>query len=194
MEDTVKTQGRPAGRPRDEEATPALLHVTRRLVGEKGFEDVTIASIAAAAGVGRQTIYRRWSSKAELVLDAFLDSASHQEVVADGPVAQVLERFLVNLFENIRRDGPAIRNLIASAQTDDSFMQIFRKRFVLPRAQVAVAIIQRGIARGELSSGIDLEMTVDALHGVFWYRLLQSRPLDDTVAARLSLFLTGSKD
>jgi AcrR family transcriptional regulator len=194
MEDTVKTQSRPAGRPRDEEATPALLDVTRRLVGEKGFEDVTIASIAAAAGVGRQTIYRRWSSKAELVLDAFLDSASHQEVVADGPVAQVLERFLVNLFENIRRDGPAIRNLIASAQTDESFMQIFRERFVLPRAQVAVAIIQRGIARGELSSGTDLEMTVDALHGVFWYRLLQSRPLDDKVAARLSLFLTGSKD
>lgn len=189
--ETDKVQpARSAGRPRDEEATPALLEVTRKLVSEKGYADVTIASIASAAGVGRQTIYRRWSSKAELVLDAFLDSASQDEVIDSGPVQATLERFLANLFRIIGKDGPAIRNLIASAQTDEAFLKVFRERFVLPRAEIAATIIKSGISRGELSDSLDLELSVDALHGVFWYRLLQGRPLDDALALRLSTFLT----
>ncbi|OCI90877.1 hypothetical protein A6U85_25180 [Agrobacterium sp. 13-626] len=190
MENKTAQPVRSAGRPRDEEATPALLEVTRKLVGKRGYADVTIASIASAAGVGRQTIYRRWSSKAELVLDAYLDSASQDEVVDNGPVQETLQRFLSNLFRIIRGDGPAIRNLIASAQTDEAFLKVFKERFVLPRAEIVATIIKGGMTRGELSDDLDLELTVDALHGVFWYRLLQGRPLDDALAIRLSQFLT----
>src|SRR5947199_331051 len=59
-----------SGRPRDAEASPALLEAARRLVLEKGYAATSISDIAAAAGTGRQTLYRRWPGKAQLILDA----------------------------------------------------------------------------------------------------------------------------
>jgi AcrR family transcriptional regulator len=63
------------GRPRSDRAGPALLAAARELVTRYGYEAVSIADIAQAAGTGRQTIYRRWPGKAELVLDAFTEHA-----------------------------------------------------------------------------------------------------------------------
>jgi AcrR family transcriptional regulator len=141
--------------------------------------------------VGRQTIYRRWPSKAELVLNAFLESASHDETFEDGPVEIGLSRFLKNLFANIAKDGPAIRNLIASAQTDPLFLKSLKVRFIAPRSEVAASIIHSGIDRGELAVDSDVDMAMNALHGAFWYRLLQGDTLDATFADRLVALLIG---
>ena len=59
--------GKP-GRPRSDRAHQALLEATRTLVVQHGYDGVTVEMIARAAGTGRQTIYRRWPGKAELVL------------------------------------------------------------------------------------------------------------------------------
>jgi AcrR family transcriptional regulator len=180
---------RGAGRPRDDATTPALLAAARRLVIERGYNEVSIGLIATEVGVGRQTLYRRWPSKAELVLDAFLESAGQHESFEDGRVEEVLATFLRNLFVNMESDGPAIRNLIASAQIDPAFLKSLKERFIEPRAEVAAAIFRRGIEKGELRGDADIDMALAALHGAFWYRLLQGDSLDAEYADRLAEFM-----
>src|ERR1700761_9538765 len=106
----IDPESRPAGRPRDSAAGPALLAAAPRLVIAHGYENVSIQMIAAAVHVGRQTLYRRWPSKAELVLDAFLDSAQTADALPDNEgTAAGLQRFFERLFANLTTDGPAIR-------------------------------------------------------------------------------------
>lgn len=184
---------RVAGRPRDDAISPALLDATRRLVSDRGYSAVTIAMVAEEAGVSRQTLYRRWPSKADLVLDAFLASAAIDEVFEEGPLSEVLFRFLSNLFANMKNDGPAIRNLIASAQIDPAFMRSFRERFVEPRAEIMAGIIRKGASRGEVSGALDMEVLMDCLHGAFWYRLLLGKQLDDDYARRMVASCTPNR-
>ena len=180
------------GRPRDDMATEALLRVARDLVTRHGYRAVSIQMIAAEAGVGRQTLYRRWPGKADLVLDAFLASAAAVEDPGLGSVGEALTRYLQDLFKNLERDGPAIRSLVASAQEDPQFLDSFRQKFVWPRAAVAAGILQRAAKAGELAEDADLEAALTALHGAFWYRLLLGEPLTPEFAARLSASIVRS--
>ena len=77
---------RPArGRRRSERSHEAILAATQRLLLERGYRELTIEGIAARAGVGKQTIYRWWPSKAALVLEAYL---AGQEAVEQPPPAR----------------------------------------------------------------------------------------------------------
>ncbi len=90
------------GRPLNVQAADALLEAARELVTEQGYAQVTMQAIAERAGVGRQTAFRRWGSKADLVLHALLRYSRGLHVrEPDAPVAVVLERFLVELFADI---------------------------------------------------------------------------------------------
>ena len=174
---------KPAGRPRDDGAGPALKDATRRLVREHGYGAVSIGQIIAAAGVSRQTLYRRWDSKADLVLEAFFDSAGAPPQVPPGaPVRPVLETFLVQIFRHLDRDGGAIRNLIASAQTDPAFLTGFRRNFVIPREDMVTGLLARAVADGQLPPGFDIATATQMLHGGFWYRMLNDQPLTDGFA------------
>jgi len=183
---TEHRQGRSRGRPVDEQATPALLAAARRLVIRDGYAAVSTQQIAAEAGVARQTLYRRWPGKADLVLDAFLDSAGRAAPRSDLPLDQALREFLDQLFDHLAQDGPAIRSLIASAQRDPAFLDTFRQRFVLPRAGLVQQWLQAAQARGEVDPTADLDMAVTMLHGTFWYRLLLGEPLDEAFRERLA--------
>ena len=152
------------GRPRDRSAGPALMAAARELVLARGYEDVSIRAIVERAGVGRQTLYRRWPGKADLVLDAFLESVDWVRAPdADLGVGAALERYFRDLFVNLREDAPAIRSLIASAQGDAEFLVRFRERFVEPRAVLVAAILERGVEAGELRGDIDVGATVAVL-------------------------------
>ncbi|WP_438382340.1 TetR/AcrR family transcriptional regulator [Asaia sp. BMEF1] len=183
---------RQSGRPRDETTDAHLLAAARRLVIRDGYRAVTIDSIVTEAGVARQTFYRRWPGKAELVLDAFVEG----EGLSPQPAREALEdelcSFLTMLFENLRRDGPAIRSLIASAQDDPKFLESFRTRFVEPRVWLGRAIFERAATRGELAGDADIGAALDALYGAFWYRLLLGETLDDAYARGLAVLISRS--
>lgn len=176
---------RPAGRPRDHNAGPALLEAARRLVCKHGYTAVSIQMIAEEAGVGRQTLYRRWPSKADLVLEAFLSSARPSAYVPGASVEAELRGFYLSLFEGLRVDAPAIRSLLASAQEDGVFLTSFRDRFALPRAAIVTTILENGIARGEIPPDFDIEAAVTLVHGGFIYPLILGETLDATLADRL---------
>jgi len=179
------------GRPMNSEAGPALLQAARELVAEYGYEKVSMQMIADHAGVGRQTAYRRWPSKAELVLEAFVAKADRLSAVEQGPVVEMLERFLQQIFHGLEKDGLAVRSLIASAQGDPAFRETFYERFIKPRDQVLARILKQGVDQGELPASMDLDRMVEMIHGAFWYRLLLGRDLDERYAKQLAAMALG---
>lgn len=182
MNEDVKS----AGRPRDDDAGPALKDAARRLVREHGYGAVSIGQIIAEAGVSRQTLYRRWDSKADLVLEAFFDVAgSPPDLAAGEPVRPVLEVFLIRIFRHLARDGGAMRNLIASAQSDPTFMTTFREKFILPRERMVSDLLLRAVADGQLPASMDVATATQMLHGGFWYRMLNDQPLSDAFAGQM---------
>jgi AcrR family transcriptional regulator len=182
------------GRPRSDRAHQALLQATRTLVVQHGYDGVTVEMIASAAGTGRQTIYRRWAGKAELVLDAFVDHAS---VEVDAPAAagsceQAVTRFLERTFLALDETGPALRSLMAHAQRDPGFRQLFLDRFVEVRRNSLRRLLRQEIDRGELPADAAIEAAVSALYGALWYRLLLGEVLDQAYAQQLAtLILNG---
>lgn len=177
---------RRVGRPRNEDTAGAVMEVVRQLVGERGFEAVTVNMVAMEAGVAKQTLYRRWPSKAELVLDAFLESAARYDKHQYMGLIPSIEGFLIGLFRHLERDGVAIRNLIAAAQTDAHFRERFRAKFVAPRATQLRKILELAVDSCELSADTDLGALSDMIHGAFWYRLLTGETLDGKYAKLLA--------
>jgi len=186
---------RSAGRPRDNLVGTLILTAARDLVVQHGYDGVTTEMIARAAGASKQTLYRRWPTKSDLVLDAFLEHAVmtvDQEMAADThSVAQGLAGFLDRTFVALERTGPAIRSLMASAQGNSGFRIAFKTRFIDPRRRALTALLEDAITRGELPFGSDLEAAVIALYGAVWYRLLLDEPFDPSFSARVSRLVVG---
>lgn len=178
------------GRPRDEEVGAAILDAARTLVLRHGYEAVTTRMIADAASAGKQTLYRRWPSKAELVLEAFLE---HAKLAVDLPATEIkgklsrrITSFLELSFAALNQTGPALRGLMAVAQADAEFLEAFRTRFIAPRRAALGALLQGAIARGELPTRADTDTAVIMLFGALWYRLLLGETLDRRLAERLA--------
>lgn len=183
MTETKKT----AGRPRMEDVGPRLKQSVLHLVRAKGYGAVSINEIIKEAGVSRQSLYRRWPTKAALVLEALNEAAPEDAhpLQTGQTVQQALLAFLKEVFSHLNADGQTLRNLIASAQEDPQFRECFVRDFVQPREDIVVRLLETGIERGELATTTDVDLTASIFHGVFWYRLLNDKPLDDDVATSL---------
>lgn len=175
------------GRPRDAATSQTLKTVTLQLVREKGYGAVSVSAISSAAKVSRQTLYNRWSTKAELVLEALTEDVFLQvgEPVPCPTHRAALVRFLDEIFDHLSRDGDTLRSLIASAQEDAEFRALLRDRFVLPREQIVTDLLIRAQGAGELPRDRDAEMLSIFVHGAFWYRLLNDQVLDATWVRRI---------
>jgi AcrR family transcriptional regulator len=179
------------GRPRSEAAGAKILLAARDLVLQHGYAGVTTDMIAKAAGSGKQTIYRRWPSKAELVLDAFAAHAADridQEDRTAMPVERALTAFLLRLFAALAETGRAVRGLMAYAQEDKAFRTQLFERLIRPRRQALLAVLAQGLEAGELPPDADLDATIAAIYGAMWYRLMLDEPLDGDFATRLAAF------
>jgi len=165
---------RTPGRPRSEDARKAILRSTLKLLQEVGFPDLSIESIAAHADVGKATVYRWWPNKAALVADAFSSSADSELRFPDtGSVRSDVSTQMKHLVRILRgRRGRIVAALIGGGQSDPELIEAFRDRFMMPRRREAYGILRRGIARGELSQNLDLDLTLDTLYGSLYMRFL----------------------
>jgi AcrR family transcriptional regulator len=154
---------------------------------EHGYAALTIEGIAARAGVGKQTIYRWWPSKADVVLDGLLDLAQTRIAVPDeGSLAADLSAFLSDTFRQ-RGQRPVLAGLMAQALLDPVFAAAFRDRFLFGRRAALREVLDRAIARGEIAADVDPELLIDVVYGVLWYRvLLDHAPLDEEAGRRLA--------
>ncbi|WP_425052236.1 TetR/AcrR family transcriptional regulator [Psychromarinibacter sp. S121] len=178
------------GRPVDQKVSRRLKETALNLVREHGYRDVSISSIVATAKVSRQSLYNRWNSKADLVLDALAEDALAEvahPITDDGSTAHAaLVTFLTQVFAHLARDGRTLQSLIAAAQDDPEFGSQFHAAFVAPREEIVTALLYRAQASGELAPHRDVPILSAFVHGAFWYRLLNGQPLDADLASRIA--------
>ena len=188
MTKSLKKQNSPPKktRRRSQSSHEAILKATVELLEEVGYVSMSIEGIARRAGVGKQTIYRWWSSKANLVMEAYTAVVAKKIPLPNtGKVQEDLEAIFCPLFKvlNTTTAGTALAGIMTEAQNNPELAQAFRDRFVASRRAVIKTILESGIKRGELRKDINLECAVDSLYGAMWYRLLLAHaPLDENFA------------
>ena len=175
------------GRPRSQLADRAILTATLQVLATEGYQALTIAAVAAAAGVGRPTVYRRYRSKADLVSEALLG-------LEPGPEPELPARTQPALLELLRRAAASLAMpgsltvlglLLGEAGRDPDLLATFREHVFGPRMAVVGLILERGIAAAELVADTDTEATIDLLFGALLARSLIGEPLDDAWLARV---------
>jgi AcrR family transcriptional regulator len=160
---------------RSEEARQAVLEAADGLLVERGFAGVTIEGIAAAAGVAKQTIYRWWDSKTDILLDALLqDAAEHLTPADHGDLRADLRDQLSRTAAFLTNSdaGAVCRALIGQAQHDPAFTAVFRTRFLRQQRERDRLPLDRAIARGQLPASTDVLSDIDELLGPVYYRAL----------------------
>jgi AcrR family transcriptional regulator len=184
------------GRRRSERSHEAILAATQELLVERGYRELTIEGIAARAGVGKQTIYRWWPSKAALVLEAYLVGQKavpppQEHTTTPEDIRGLLGWLIAVLAEPT--GGHVVAGLVGDLQHDPVLAEGFHRNVVPARREAMLAALERGRQRGEIRADADLELAVDVLHGAVFYRLLLSgEPLDAPFAESLvEQVLTG---
>lgn len=185
MTTTDETQAaRPAGRPRSVRAEKAIIEATLDLIGEStSLSELSIEAIANRAGVGKTTIYRWWSAKEDLVVDAL--------ATLKAPLPPLAGRFVredliacVEVFRREACDGRArcVLNIAMNeAERHPRLADRVRQAAIEPRRAVLTALLERGVATGELRADLDVSVAIAALIGtVVWYmRCIEQSPDDD---------------
>jgi len=177
------------GRKRSEESRLAILTAAFELAAELGYSRLTVEGIATRSGAGKQTIYRWWPSKADVLLDALATKADLYVPIPDeGTYAEDLRGFLTASFA-LGRERPvvdALRALMAQAQIDPEFGERFRATFLQRRRDALRVILDRARTRGELPPGASPDTIADIVFGTIWYRMLATdRALDEQLADEL---------
>lgn len=167
-----------AGRPRSEEARAAILHAVDDLVVELGYGAVTFKGIAERAGVSRQTVYRWWSTKAEILLEASaIDAREELSVPARDEPGDDLAGYLGALitFLTASDAGAAYRALVGEAQHDAAVRDLLSDSD--PIGESAAAVIARALPDGVLR--IPMPQATALLVGPIFFWVLSGREPDD---------------
>ena len=167
---------RPRGRPRSALADRAILDATIELLADRGYGGLTVEAVAARAGVGKSTIYRRWPSKATLAAAA-VNALARERIPA--PDTGDLRDDLVRLItEPIGRHGEVLGrifpDLIAEMHRNPELSGTMLEALGARRS-VIHNVLRRAQDRNELPANADLGRIIDLLSGALYYRLLVSR-------------------
>jgi AcrR family transcriptional regulator len=189
------------GRPRDAGRDRAILSATLRLLLDVGYRDLTIERVAATAGVGRPTIYRRWPSKAALVVAALAESNRIAIPAVDtGSVREdllAIQRHQTTLM-SVPTSRRVTAGLVADLAADPELAEKYMVEYLAPRREAVWDVLQRGVERGELDPGIDFAFVYDLLLGplflrtVVWGQPLPPEAAERTVDVIMAAFGTGA--
>jgi AcrR family transcriptional regulator len=199
-DDRVGAEEAPArgrGRPRSEKAEQAILAATLRMIASHGVAGTTIEGVAAEAGVGKTTIYRRWESKTELIVAAVSRLAPRGDPPDTGSLPGDMKALADIQRERLAGTGllTVAPRVLAESMHDPELHQGFLDNVIEPLRGLIRTLIERGIERGELRADLEVEPLVDILHAIPIYRILMSRGDPDSIkqvpAAYLPLLIPG---
>lgn len=160
------------GRPRSAVAHQAILDAAIAILAESGFEALTIEGIAARAGVGKTTIYRRWPNKDMLLVDAIAGLVTTEDPL---PESGVIREDLIRVVRRIRDNygagpiGRVLPALLSAQLTRPEFCEAVRASIVEPRRAGVLALVERAVERGELRPGTDPNIVVDLVTAPIFY-------------------------
>lgn len=179
------------GRPRDPDADTAILNAALELFVERGVDGASFEQIAKRAEVARLTVYRRWSSKEELLaaaIESTVKDVSYPSVedAASLPLAELIERVLPAAVETVTdpRYPALIAQVLGSAVRYPRLMATYWEHYILPRRRIAHAMLERAKREGSLPEGADIDVLIDMMVGAVMYRVLQPQPFDAAEARR----------
>lgn len=190
MEDVATAGPAPRQRPRVEGSREEeILDATVALVAEVGYDRLTMDAVATAAKASKATLYRRWTTKADLVVDAI--SRAKGCPVPGAIDTGSLRGDLVELSCDAGGFTDAlpmsvIAGLLTALQRDGELRQAFHERFLAPRLAAVSAIYDRAIRRGEVGDDVDVELLMQVLPAVMIHHafILGIEP-DDAFVARV---------
>lgn len=187
----IRNEGLTQGRPRDIEVERKIEEAASNLLAAHGYSGFSIQKLAAEAGVSKTSIYRRWKSKGELLLDLYVqDMVEPSSPTPETDVFYAIERFLKLSVVRLSDESwnNALRTIVAEAQTDPALAELLRERLIFPRRQATGKLIEAGMANGQISADVNIQLVLDFLFGPLWYRLLFGHLLfdDDFVSQLIS--------
>ena len=190
---TVPTR-RPPGRPMDEQVSAEILEAAVTLLTEEGFAGVSVDTVAANAGVSKATIYRRWSTKEALLLEAASCLSGGPLELPDtgtlrGDLAALYQGFLPALIDGV--PGQMLPQMVAEGTRNPEIRALLAKFSDERRARWRT-VIERAGERGELVEGLETDVVVDCLTGPLFTRLLVTgRPLTPALAEQILDIVLG---
>ncbi|BAY10356.1 TetR/AcrR family transcriptional regulator [Calothrix sp. NIES-2098] len=162
------------GRPRSTQAHQAILQAALELLAEVGFDAMSMDAIATRAGVGKPTIYRRYSSKEELVADA-IESVRQDVVIPDtGNLWDDMDELIKNAAQiTLSPLGrKTVAMIISSASNNSQFAQIYWTKYLQPRRQAFAVVLERAKARNEIQADLDPGLVFDTMSAIMLYALI----------------------
>jgi len=188
------------GRPRSSAADSAILEAFRLELSERGFTNLRLEHVAARAGVGKSTLYRRWASKEDLAEDLLEKLAGPHIVIKEtGDTRAELLAAVVQPMRAVTDTpfGPVIRALLSQIAINPKIGDPFRRDVVGGRRTEIAKVVRRAIARGDLRPDADPEMAIDLLVGPVYFRVMFGGELtlefaNEVVDAYLAGFGTAS--
>lgn len=166
-----------------------ILAATLDLLVEVGYDRLTMDAIAAQAKASKATLYRRWETKANLVIEAV--TRSKHAGVGAVPDTGTLRGDLIGFFCGPQgavsgASSQLFGAVMSAVMTDEEFARLFRERFIGPKVAASAEIYRRAAERGELRDDVDFEVVTPALPAIVLHRaLILGRPIDDSVVARV---------
>jgi len=176
-----------SGRPRDPSRDEAIFAATLAQFAEDGYAGVSIEGVAARAGVGKATIYRRYSSKAQLIVDAVRVCTGVTEELPDtGNLAADLTTMLEALMRFLRSDvGPVLLAFAAERIRYPALDEEFKRSVIGAKRAHIRHLLTSAIERGELAPDTDIEVVAEAGPALMWHHALNRLPLTDDLPTRI---------
>lgn len=173
-----------AGRRRDHSRDPEILDAALQVLAETGYDGMTIDMVAARARAGKATLYRRWPSKAELVIDAVACMKKGDFDPANLPDTGTLRGDLVAMIkppaiEDGERKLQIVAGLISMLSREPGLAEAVNAALVEPRAAANRILMRRAAERGEIAADSDIETLAHVTPSMAAYRVLILRkPVD----------------
>jgi AcrR family transcriptional regulator len=174
---------RKPGRPRSAQAHKAIIDATLELLAEEGFQGLSIEAVAARSGVGKTTIYRRWASKEELVMEAIRHVQVDVSVIDTGNFRNDLAALLKTVYQGFM--GKLVLKLIGEYQINPEIFQDALTRLIFPRFQRFISMVEQAQAREEIRGDIDPKLVMDLVVGSFYVHWIVTRNLMPTSSTSL---------
>lgn len=162
------------GRPRSAEADAAIRQATIDLLAEEGYANLTMSGVAATAGVSTATLYRRWRSKVDLVVDVLSVKSEERPLPDTGTLRGDCRAWLRQLVDGMREttSGPLMAGLVGEIGRNAELADALRTTLIGPRRAAFVELLERAERRGELRAGVDHELVIDLLSAPIYHRVL----------------------
>ena len=174
------------GRPRAEATDRAILQAALELFIDRGIEGASMEQIAKRAGVGKPTVYRRWSSKEDLIAAAIETLVAEEVGWAPADVIETESPYTLveaaidaaAVVASSREYRALVASVYGSAVSHPALMARYWQRYILPRRHLAARLLERARENGTVAADTDLDVTIDMMVGAITYRVLQPDPPD----------------